>query len=480
MTANEAAAIRAQLRHPVLDCDGHWVESVAVFTEYLREVAGPDRTEQFRALMKQRSGLRFGNNTPEERWRKRIPHELGAGNSGTLDLATAMLPALMCERMGELGIDFSLIYPSMGLGLLGVADDALRPLLARAYNTMAADIYAPHRKHLMPVAIVPTHTPEEAVVEARYAVRELGLKAILIFGAFPRPIPDAGGSAFTTSFALESFKTPYYVDAIGLDDDRYDPFFRTCVELGVAVTSHAGATDWADRRSISNNMFNHIGHFAQANHAFAKGVFLGGVVRRFPQLNFAFLEGGVGYAMTLLWDLIGHFEKFNVPSLLKHYNPAHTDFEQLRQLFERHAPRVMRERLDQVLGAFSREPLKPQRFFERADVNSEDELVAEYSKNFYFGCEADDPATAWAFDTTRGVPLKTVFSSDLSHPDVPVMTHVLPEAFELVEKGLLSERDFAQFTFGNGVRLHGRMNANFFAGTAIEAQAADLLATDSR
>ena len=35
-----AAEIRAGLKHPVIDGDGHWLEPVPVFLEYLREVGG--------------------------------------------------------------------------------------------------------------------------------------------------------------------------------------------------------------------------------------------------------------------------------------------------------------------------------------------------------------------------------------------------------------------------------------------------------
>jgi hypothetical protein len=42
-----ARRIREQLKHPVLDCDGHWLESVAVLTEHLREIAGPALTDQY-------------------------------------------------------------------------------------------------------------------------------------------------------------------------------------------------------------------------------------------------------------------------------------------------------------------------------------------------------------------------------------------------------------------------------------------------
>ena len=41
-----------------------------------------------------------------------------------------------------------------------------------------------------------------------------------------------------------------------------------------------------------------------------------------------------------------------------------------------------------------------------------------FSDNFYFGCEADDRATMWAFDPRMGVRLRPVFSSDFTHFDV--------------------------------------------------------------
>src|SRR5256886_11447045 len=59
----------------------------------------------------------------------------------------------------------------------------------------------------------------------------------------------------------------------------------------------------------SNFCYNHIGHFASASEAMAKAIFFGGVTRRFPELNFAFLEGGVGWACSLYADLIGRSEE---------------------------------------------------------------------------------------------------------------------------------------------------------------------------
>ncbi len=60
-----------------------------------------------------------------------------------------------------------------------------------------------------------------------------------------------------------------------------------------------------------------------------------------------------------------------------------------------------------------------------------------------------------------------MFASDIGHWDVPDMRGVLPEAWELVDDGLLDEDEFRAFTFGNAVRMLTAANPDFFAGTAV-------------
>jgi hypothetical protein len=52
-----------------------------------------------------------------------------------------------------------------------------------------------------------------------------------------------------------------------------------------------------------------------AGRATATAIFLGGVTRRFPELGFAFLEGGVGWASQLFGDLIEHWERRSAEAL---------------------------------------------------------------------------------------------------------------------------------------------------------------------
>jgi hypothetical protein len=107
-------------------------------------------------------------------------------------------------------------------------------------------------------------------------------------------------------------------------------------------------------------------------------------------------------------------------------------------------------------------------------VERPEDIRDRFVPNFSFGCEADDPMTSTAFDTTRnphGARLRAVLGSDIGHWDVPDMRQVLAEAYEAVERGWLTETDFRDFTFTNPVRLYTDTNPNFFAGTVVEQAA---------
>jgi hypothetical protein len=108
------------------------------------------------------------------------------------------------------------------------------------------------------------------------------------------------------------------------------------------------------------------------------------------------------------------------------------------------------------------------------------ELERCFSGRLFFGCEAEDPGTAWGFDRRMRPRLNAMFGSDIGHFDVAVMSGVLGEAWELVEDGLLSVEDFRDFTFTSAVRLHGGANPAFFAGTSVDGAALELIDSDAR
>ncbi len=473
---HRAAEIHAGLKHPVIDGDGHWMEPIPIFLEYLCETGGPGAVDQMRAMCRQNQA--WYRATWPERQHNRLRRSIWWGvTSNTLDKATALLPALLNERLPELGIDFAVMYPSFGLTINAIIQDDLSRAAARAYNKMTAEMFAPFAARFAPVAVIPARTPDSAIEELEYAVGELGYKAIMLRGNQERSIPSAAEG-------IDPQKAAWYCDTIALDSPYdYDPFWQRCVDLGVAVTQHSGSPHWSDRASISNFTYNHVGHFAESNHAFARGVFLGGVARRYPSLNFGFMEGGVSWACQMCGDMIEHWEKRRRAAL---QYPSATSVAELRKLIGQYGDQRLQANADAILNnmdAFrpecSLEELgRPEHVaddFEAAGINSKEDVRAVFSGNFYFGCEADDRATLWAFDPRMGVRLRPVFSSDFTHFDVPDFREVIPEAFEMVEKGFVTEQDFREFTFTNAARLHTGNNPDFFKGTVVEQAVADEL-----
>jgi hypothetical protein len=330
---------------------------------------------------------------------------------------------------------------------------------------------------MTPAAAVPMHTPQEAVDELEYVVKELGLKVVVMASLVPRPIPATGQS----TGEMRGQNT--WPDVFGIDSPyNYDAVWAKCVELGVMPTFHAGTRGAGYRTSPTNFVFNHIGHFAVAGEAVAKGLFLGGVTRRFPTLKFAFLEGGVGWACGLYSDLIGHWKKRNRRAL-EEVNPENLDRKLMRELFERFGGTRLADQLESSAifdgpGATATGNIKDLDDFSACGIESAEDIRELFIRNFYFGCEADDPINAWAFNSRVNpykARLKTLLGSDIGHFDVVNMNEVLEEAYELVEDGLITEEDFREFVFLNPLRFWSESRPDFFKGTVLESAAAEAL-----
>jgi predicted TIM-barrel fold metal-dependent hydrolase len=474
---SRSARIRTRLPHPIVDSDGHAIEIEGAVSPYFERFGGRKTRERWDATMK---GFLASASVGEAGRRARrvargpfwaVPAE------NTLDRATAMLPRLLDERLPELGIDFAVIYPSAGLPAVAIADDELRRVTCRAFNSYLAELFAPHARTLRPAALIPMHTPEEALDELEHAVGRLGAKVVMLAGLVQRPL-EAVAALGPEAAGLATF-----VDPLGLDSPHdYDPVWRRCVELRVCPTFHSVGYGWGARRSTSSYVYNHVGNFAAAGEATCKALLLGGVLRRFPQLRFAFLEGGVGWAATLLSDLISHWKKRGREGLAS-LDPARFDHARFARLLAEYGDERLRASLAGVArpGALAGDvdvPEGERDEFAACGVESAEQLAETFSRRFYFGCEADDPSNARAFDPRNpfGRRLGAIFSSDIGHWDVPDVARVVAEAWELVEEGALTEEDFHAFTFGHPVRFWSALDPDFFAGTAVEEPAKKLLA----
>jgi predicted TIM-barrel fold metal-dependent hydrolase len=474
----DARTLHARLNHPIVDADGHWLEYGPVMREEFRRIGGDAAVEALAtATSRVPSALKM---SVAERSRKRVGQEAfwSSPSENVLDRATAMLPKLMYERLDDLGIDFSVVYPTAGLSFHRMQDTRLRRAICRSYNVFTAEQFRGLSDRIIPAAIIPMYTPEEAIEELEFAVKQLGYKVVMVGGLMRRRVPALEAESPEASKHVE------WYDVIGLDSPYdYDPVWAKCLELKVAPSFHNGARSILLRNSPSNFCYNHIGHFASAGHAVAKAMFLGGVTRRFPKLNFAFLEGGAGWACMLYADLVGHWEKRNRQAI-ESTNPNNLNLGKLQELARKYGSTAVAEAVSRGEGlegdsnSTMTGGVEDLDDYFRCKIEKKSDLRDLFVPRFYFGCEADDPTNAWAFNqkaNPMGARLNALFSSDVGHFDVPDMAEVVPEAYELVEHGLIDDNDFRDFMFTNAVRFWGEVNPDFFKGTVVEKAAAEVL-----
>ncbi|MGO8860940.1 MAG: amidohydrolase family protein [Acidimicrobiales bacterium] len=448
--------IRGQIDHPVVDGDGHLVEILPLVLEFVVEAAGRDVAKEFTRYL----GTMFSDGSGFTSVRQPFWGSPGP----TVDRLTTALPALMYERLDEFGIDFALLYPGIGLPLMSCANAELRQAGARAMNTYYAEVFGPYSDRMTPTAVIPMFTPDEAIAELDHAVDILGLKAVVMTGIVPR-VRRADGAA-------------QWIDTLGHDSDfDYDPVWSRCQELGVVPAFHGIGFGWGSRTSRTNYVYNHLGNFAAAQEAICRSLVMGGVTTRFPDLRFAFLEGGVTWAAQLYSDLIAHWEKRNGQAIMAN-DPSAIDTELADRLIGDYASGRLATRSDIVRSSVRASPsavVDPATIdeFVSSGIDEPTDVARIFSDQFFFGCEADDPLNALAFSPDLlplGIRLNAFFGSDIGHWDVPDQRKVLPEAWELVEHGHISREDFGDFTFGNVTRMLREVNPSFFMGTAVEAR----------
>jgi len=466
-----SADVRARLGHPVIDSDGHWIEFPPVFSEFLRKIVGEDGVKRFWKAQSSASTLTGEDLDWEGRSAARLPGLgwWGMPTKPTADRAAVMISELLYKRLSDFGLDFAVVFPtSPSLTQVGhLEDDELRRAGARAHNDYAWDMFRGYTDRLTPVAIIPNHTPTEAIAELEY-VHSLGFKAVCFAGLVSRPMAGAQGR---------------YWDALALDSDYdYDPVWSKLQELGLAGTFHTSTMYFGYRSQRSSFTYNHIGHFAAGAEALCKAFFLGGVPKRFPKLRIAFMEGGAGWAVNLYNDLVRHWKTRN-PDALQYLDPDNLDRDQLKALMKAFGTPTMRTVVNgaalETGRLFGSAPPPDKRDdFRHAGIQRVEQIRDQFVNSFYFGSEGEDPLVGTAFNRRVNAcqaKLSMLLGSDIGHFDVLDMNGVLAEAYEQVEHGVLDENEFREFSFENAARFWTSHNPDFFKGTVVEREVKNLL-----
>jgi predicted TIM-barrel fold metal-dependent hydrolase len=251
----------------LVDADGHVFEDVAAIVERLpaqyREV------RQREVQMSRRGGtpklfpaLGYLTNMPFviSATEDRHPEETGLDRSSWEYF------------LRTVGIERTVLYPTLGLTVGRIRDLEYAVAVCRAYNDWLAEAYLQHpsgRFHA--AALLPMQVPDAAAAELRRAVTHLGFSA----GVLP-------SNGLTTH----------------LGSEQYFAVYATAAELDVGLACHGG--DGHDGLGVDDlNVYaaaHALGHPFSLLRSLA-GMVFSGVFQRFPGLRVAYLEGGAAWIL---------------------------------------------------------------------------------------------------------------------------------------------------------------------------------------
>lgn len=189
-------------------------------------------------------------------------------------------PEIRLRDLDTEGIAVAVLYPSLGLNFWAIEDPVAAVVLARAYNDWLAEYCATDPRRLVGAAMLPFQDPAAAAAELRRAARELGYRV-----AFVRPNPCNGRH---------------------IGDPAFEAIWTAAEELGITIGVHEGSshtlpTLGADR--YFNPLLLHAMSHAFEQMLACATLIVTGVMERHPDLHFAFLEAGGGWAPYWLWRL---------------------------------------------------------------------------------------------------------------------------------------------------------------------------------
>jgi len=205
------------------------------------------------------------------------------------------------DFLDEVGIDWTVLYPTRALAYGKIVSLDYAVAICRAYNDWLSETYVKFNPRFRGMAIIPMQDPEEAAKELRRVVTELGfMGAMMPSNGLPQP----------------------------LGAKTYWPVYETADQLGCCLSVHGGAHDRFGLDQMNMYVPVHaLGHPWGLTLNCAN-ILYNGIFERFPRVRIAFLEGGVAWLLLLLERLHAshetHFQYVprDVPSIREEEEPT--------------------------------------------------------------------------------------------------------------------------------------------------------------
>lgn len=247
--------------HGVIDADGHVLEDVRDFVQFLpAPYNDPKLTATYSPFPTLDGRLRSSNTGPTsaEMW---------------------------LQFLDTTGIDVGVIYPTVPLSIGLVQDrhrEKMAQVLSRSYNNWVAERLAKHSDRLKPVAVIAPQNPEDAALELRRAVKELGFCGAML-PAVMTPMQQFG-------------------------DDKFEPIWAEAERLNCPLAIHGAPQHGLGLDIFPRHIEAHVLEHPIPLFMHVTGMVFGGVFERHPRLKIAFLEAGVGWIPYLMDRLDYEYE----------------------------------------------------------------------------------------------------------------------------------------------------------------------------
>ncbi len=283
----------------IIDADGHLFETEEVFEKYMEP---PLRNYRPR-LVADGEGHNFWVVDGATHYRR--PSIPGAFIPGTAappggKLADARRASVgsqtlsnVKERLQDLdaeGIDVQFLYPSFLLHINSWGDGVLGNGVCRAYNAWLAKVCAEAPDRLKGVGVVCLQDPEGATREVQ-RIKETGLAAVMINGT---------------------------VGQTRLDHPDHEPFFAEADRLRLPIAVHF-SLEFPGVRELFPHFFpaRVLAGIFPIMAGFTS-VLCSGLMERYPNLRFAFLEAGSNWVPAYIERMDDHFEnpRYNARQLI--------------------------------------------------------------------------------------------------------------------------------------------------------------------
>lgn len=207
-----------------------------------------------------------------------------------MDKLSTTTPEIWINFLNEAKLDAAVLYPTAGLAFGLIQDPDWACVVARAYNNWLYDRYCKIDSRLKGAAMLPVHSPLEAVAELHRAVKEQKTVA----GLLP---------------AVTMLNKGY-----GHTD--FHPIYEEAQKLNVPLTVHGAVSrglgfDFLPTMAMIHTLEHPIAQMIQLT-----SVVLDGVFDLFPKLRMGFLEAGAGW-IPYIMDRMD--EKFHIDRKRKHF-----------------------------------------------------------------------------------------------------------------------------------------------------------------